>query len=149
MEDTLHDLQNLLIKSVPTVLFFIFLTYYLKALLFRPLAKILEERRKATEGVRELAQRAFEAADKRNQEFEYALHLARLELHEKHEARRRAWTEEQARVLAQARAEAEREVEEAKRQTAAQVEKAQSELNAQVESLSQQIVDSLLRRRAA
>jgi len=149
MDDTLHALGDLLIRSIPTVLFFIFLTFYLKAVLFRPLAKILEERRKATEGVRDLAQRAFEAADKRSAEWEYALQLARADLHQKHEAKRREWSEEQARQVAEARAEADRQNAEAKSQIALDVEKTQSELDAKVETLGQQIVSSLLKRRAA
>lgn len=149
MEETLHKLGILLVQSIPTVLFFIFLTFYLKAVLFRPLARILESRRKATEGVRELAQRAFEAADKKNAEWEYALQLIRAELHQKHESKRREWSEEQARVIAESRAEAERKMDEAKHQIAHEVEKAQSELDAQVERLGEQIVGSLLRRRAA
>ena len=149
MDATLHALADLLIRAVPTVLFFILLTSYLKAVLFRPLGNILEERRKATEGVRELAQRAFEAADKKNGEFEYALQLARNELHQKHEAKRREWSEEQARRIAGARAEAERQTADARRQIAEEVEKTQAEMNATVENLSEQIVSSLLRRRAA
>lgn len=149
MDETLHALGNLLVKSIPTVLFFIFLTFYLKAVLFRPLAKILDERRKATEGVRDLAQRAFEAADKKNAEWEYALQLARAELHQKHEARRREWSEEQARRIAEARAEADRQTVEAKRQIAQEVESTKAQLESQVERLGQEITTSLLRRRAA
>jgi F-type H+-transporting ATPase subunit b len=149
MDDTLHALGNLLIRSVPTVLFFIFLTFYLKAVLFRPLAKILDQRRQATEGVRELAQRAFEAAGKRSAEWEHALQLARSDLYGQHEAKRREWSDEQARTLAEARAQAERQTAEARRQIALEVEKTQSELNDKVENLGQQIVNSLLKRRAA
>jgi F-type H+-transporting ATPase subunit b len=149
MEATLHALGDLLVKAIPTVLFFIFLTFYLKAVLFKPLAKIFEERRKATEGVRELAQRAFEAADKKTAEFEHALQMARTELHQEREALRRRWTEEQEQEIAKARAEAERQIEDAKRQIAQEVEKAQAELDARVDTLSQDIVSSLLRRRAA
>jgi len=149
MEATLNALGDLLVKAIPTVIFFIILTVYLKAVLFRPLAKIFEERRKATEGVRELAQRAFEAAEKKNSEFEHALQIARAELHREREAMRRRWTEEQEQEIAKARAEAERQIEEAKRQIAQEVEKAQSELDAKVEDLSKDIVSSVLRRRAA
>ncbi len=149
MDATLHALAGLLIRSVPTILFFILLTFYLKAVLFRPLAKILDERRRATEGVRDLAQRAFEAADKKSAEFEYALQLARNDLHAKHEAKRREWSDEQAHRIAEARAEAERQIADAKRHIAEEVEKTQTEMNAGVENLSQQVVASLLRRRAA
>ena len=149
MEATLNALGDLLVKAIPTVIFFIILTVYLKAVLFRPLAKIFEERRKATEGVRELAQRAFEAADKKSSEFEHALQIARAELHREREAMRRRWTEQQEQEIAKARAEAERQIEEAKRQIAEEVQKAQSQLDANVEDLSTHIVSSVLRRRAA
>jgi F0F1-type ATP synthase membrane subunit b/b' len=77
MDATLHALADLLLESIPTVVLFLFLVYYLKKVFFIPVARILEDRRKATEGVRELSQRAFEAADKRSSEFETALQLAR------------------------------------------------------------------------
>ena len=149
MASTLHALADMAVKAIPTILFFILLNFYLKAVLFRPLARILEERRKATEGVRELAQKAFEAAETKNSEFEHALQLARVELHQEHEALRRRWTEEQEQEIARARAEAEKQIEEAKRQIAQEVERAQADLNAQIDDLSEHIVGSLLRRRAA
>ncbi len=149
MEATLQALGDLLVKAIPTILLFIVLTLYLKAVLFKPLAKIFEERRKATEGVRELAQRAFEAAEQKSSEFERALQMARAELHQEHEALRRRWVEEQEQEIAKARAEADRQIEEAKQQIAQEAESAQAELNANVELLGKQIVSSLLRRRAA
>ncbi len=149
MEATLQALGDLLVKAIPTVVFFVVLTFYLRAVLFRPLAKIFEERRKATEGVRELAQRAFEAAEKKSSEFEHALQMARAELHQEHEALRRRWTEEQEQEIAKARAEADHKIEEAKHQITQEAERAQADLNANVELLGQQIVSSLLRRRAA
>ena len=59
MDSTLKALGDLLVQAVPTIVFFIILTVYLKYVFFKPLAKILEQRREATEGVRELARRAF------------------------------------------------------------------------------------------
>jgi F-type H+-transporting ATPase subunit b len=149
MDETLHALANLLIESIPTIVCFVVVTLYLKRTFFRPIANILEERRRATEGVRELAQKAFEAADKRTAEFEHALQIARAQLHQEHEALRRKWSEEQAAELARARAQADRQLEQAKREIAHEAERAQALLSAQVEALSQQIADSVLRRRAA
>ncbi len=149
MLSTLQDLGNLLIKAIPTVIFFICLTFYLKRVFFKPLAKILDERKKATEGVRELAQRAFEAAEKKTSEFERALQLARAELHQEHEALRRRWNQEQDLEIAHAREEAARQIEAARLQIAQEVETAQATVNASVESLGERIVSSLLRRRAA
>lgn len=50
MDATLQALGDLLVKAIPTVLFFIGLTFYLKKVYFQPMARIFEERRKETEG---------------------------------------------------------------------------------------------------
>jgi F-type H+-transporting ATPase subunit b len=149
MDATLHALGDLLIKAIPTAIFFIFLTVYLQKVFFKPMARILEERRKQTEGVRELAQRALEAADRKTSEFEHALQLARAEMHAEHEKLRRQWIQEQTERIAQARAEADRQIEEARQQISAEVQKAEAEIANSVNALSEQIVTSLLRRRAA
>ena len=149
MEATLRDLGDLLLKAVPTIIFFAFLTIYLKHVFFRPLARILDERKRATEGVRQLAEQAFAAADQKASEFQRALHLARAELEQEHEALRGKWTDEQVEAIRIARAEADQTILEAKHQIADEVQRAQAELDARVESLSDQIVSSVLRRRAA
>ncbi len=149
MDATLHALADLLIKAIPTALFFVVLAVYLQKVFFKPMAQILEERRKQTEGVRELAQRAMEAADKKTSEFEQALQLARAEIHQEHEKLRQQWIDEQTRRLAEARTEADGQIEEARHQIAAEVQKAEADLAATVDALSERIVNSLLKRRAA
>lgn len=149
MEATLHSLGDLLVKAVPTIILFIFLSIYLKHVFFKPLANILNERKKATEGVRRLAEQAFAAADAKTSEFQRALQLARAEVEQEHEALRRKWTEEQAEAIAKARADADQTLRQAKRSIAQEVDRAQAELNATVEHLSDEIINSLLRRRAA
>src|SRR5579875_1631413 len=149
MDATLRSLGDLFLQSIPTIVFFIIITLYLRSVFFRPIARILEERRKATEGVRELAQRAFEAADKKTSEFEHALQLARAEMHREHENLRRQRMEEQEKAIEEARAQADRQIEAAKQEIAREVARAQQQMDAEVENLSDRIVDSLLKRRAA
>src|ERR1700685_4400664 len=149
MQETLHALVGLLIKSIPTIFFFVLLTVYLKYVFFKPVAQILEEPRKAAEGVREIARRPFEAADKKTSEFEHALRIARAELDQEHEALRQKWAQEQTEAIARARSEVDKQIEDAKHQIAQEVERAQAQLNMRVDELSEQIVNSLLRRRAA
>ncbi len=149
MDATLHQLGILLIEAIPTILFFVLLTLFLNQSYFKPLARILEERRQATEGARELAQKAFEAADGKTSEFERALQLARNQIHAENEARRREWEGEQAEQLAKARAEAEAKVQQARVEIAAEVEGARSQLFADVESMSSRIIAALTTRRAA
>ena len=149
MDQTLHALAALLIKSVPTIIFFVLLTFYLQRVFFKPLANILDERKRATEGVREIARRAFEAADKKTSEFEHALQIARAELHQEQEALRQKWAQEQTQAIAEARAEAEKTIEDARGQIAQEVQRAEAELDARIGQLSERIVNSLASRRAA
>jgi F-type H+-transporting ATPase subunit b len=149
MDATLQQLGHLLIEAIPTFFFFVLLTLFLRQFYFKPIARVLEERRKATEGARDLARQAFDAADRKTSEFERALQLARNEIHQENEAKRREWENEQARQLEEARAHAEALVQQARRDIAAEVEQAGSQLDAQVETLSRQIIDALTRRRAA
>lgn len=149
MDATLQALVALLIKSVPTIVIFVFLAIYLQVTYFGPVAKVLKERREKTEGVKELAQRAFESADKKTSEFEHALQLARGEISQEHERLRKQWAQEQAEALAQARVQAEHKIAEARLAIADEVERAKSDMDMNVESLSTSIVEALAGRRAA
>ncbi len=149
MDATLHALGNLLIQSIPTILLFVFLTWFLNRVYFRRMAQVFEERRRSTEGVRDLAQQAFENADRKTSEFERALQAARAQIHQEQEAQRKQWAEEQAGQLAAARAKADRQIQQAKLDIDEEANRAQLQLDEQVEALSGQIVQALTRRRAA
>jgi len=149
MDATLKALAALALEAIPTVLFFIFLTHYLKRIYFLPMANIMEERRQQTEGMRELAKRAHDAAEKRGYEFEAAILMVRGQILQENEAQRRHWAEEQAKMLAEARREAESRVAAAKVAIARELESAKSEIGPSVDRLSSQIAESLLKRRAA
>jgi F-type H+-transporting ATPase subunit b len=149
MEATLQALVALLIKAIPTIAIFIFLTIYLQAVYFKPVAKVLKERREKTEGVKELAQKAFESAEKKTSEFQRALQLARAEINQQHDLLRRQFAQEQSEALAKARADAEARVADARRAIADEVERAKSDMDLNVESLSTSIVELLAGRRAA
>ena len=116
---------------------------------FRPLQKILDERRAATEGVRELAERANAEADEKLSAFDRAIQLARAEIYKNNEEMRKQWAEGQQRIFEKARAEADEQLAAAKRAIAEELQQAESDLNAAVEPLSEEIIQTLLRRRAA
>ena len=149
MEATLQALVALLIKAIPTIALFSFLIIYLQATYFGPLAKVLKERRDKTEGVKELAQQAFESVDKKTSEFERALQLARAEIGQQNEKLRHQWLDEQEAAVAHTRALAGEKVAAARVAIADEVERAKSEMDMNVESLSTSIVESLTGRRAA
>ena len=149
MEATLQALVALLIKSIPTILIFSFLTVYLQILYFGPIAKILKIRREKTEGVSGLAQQAFESADQKTSEFERALQLARADINQEHEKQRRQWAADQVERLTAARNQADEQIKSARQAISADVERAKADMDMNVEALSTSIVKSLTGRRAA
>lgn len=149
MDATLKALAALAVKAIPTVVFFIFLTHFLKRVYFNPVSKILEERRRQTEGMKDLAQRAHEAADKKSSEFETALQLVRAQILQENEVRRRQWAEEQARLVEDARDAAAEQAAAARVEINRELEAAKTDIAGAVEQLSSQIENSLLKRRAA
>ena len=149
MDATLKDLADLLIESVPTIVFFLFLVWYLKRVYFQPVERILEERRRSTAGVRDLAQRAFEAANQKQSEFERALQLARAQIYQDNEKLRHDWALEQTQAIGKARADLDAKIDQAKQDLAHEIDIVKSQLDSEVERLSDGIVDKLLGRRAA
>ncbi len=149
MDATLQALVALLIKAIPTIAIFIFLTIYLRATYFGPIARILKERHDKTEGVKNLAQQAFESADKKTSEFERALQLARAEINQQNEQLRRQWAGEEAHELENARHAVESKIAAARVSVAQEIERAKAEMDLNVEALSTSIVESLAGRRAA
>jgi F-type H+-transporting ATPase subunit b len=149
MDATLQALAALLFQAIPTIVFFLFLAVYLKYIFFKPMAKMLEQRRKETEGVRDIARQAFEEADKKTSEFDRAIQLARAEIARENEVLRRRWADEQAEIVADARADAAKHIERAKLRVAEEIEQAKSEMDTSIDRLSTQIVETLVRRSAA
>lgn len=149
MEATLHALGELLIKAIPTFLLVLLLHFYLKAVFFRPLGRVLEERRQATEGVRQRAEELLARAAARAAEYEEVLRNARAEIYREQEALRKQWGEEHARAVAEARASARAMIERARAEIENELEEARRVLEARSSQLAAGIVETVLGRRAA
>ena len=149
MDATLHALGEILLKSVPTFLFVVFLNFYLKAVFFTPLGKIREQRYMATEGAKKLAQKSLEHAAARTAEYEAAMRAARGEVYQTQEQLHKQLQERQAAELSTAHRRAQESVNRAKGQLEQDVAAAKDGLAAQSETLANQIAESVLRRSAA
>jgi len=143
----LHDLGGILLKAIPTVVLLGVLYFYLKAMLFGPLDRILIQRRELTEGTRKAADKSFEAAERKTQEFEAKLREARIQVHKEQEEIRRKMLEEQASQLAQIHAKSEARVKDAKDSLASQSAAAREGLAGSTADLADQIVQAVLMRR--
>ena len=114
MDATLHALGGILLKSVPTFLLVIFLNFYLKAVFFKPMGKVLQKRYEATEGAKKLAEKSLAHAAARAAEYEAAMRAARGEVYQAQEKLHREFEERLAAELAAARQRAEESVNKAK-----------------------------------
>jgi F-type H+-transporting ATPase subunit b len=145
MEDTLRQLGELLLSSVPTIicLFVVWGAYQL--IVNRRLQQVLEQRHAMTEGAIEQAQAEIAAAEARTAEYEQKVREARAHIYKIQEAGRRQVMEQRSAALAEARKQADEMVKRARAVTAEDVAAAKAGLQKQAEVLADQIIESILR----
>ena len=148
MDQILSTVGELLLKAVPTIVLFIFLYFFLKSVLFVPLAKVLAEREAETAGARDSAAASLKRADEKNAAFEAALRDAKGELYKEQESTRRQWLDEQGEQLKESRATAEEMIAKGKADLAVETESAKGSLQAESEALADHIAKTLLENRA-
>ena len=139
MDQILGQLGELVLGSVPTMLFFILLVIAYGLLVRRPLDKVLAERHARTTGAMEQAREAISAAESETAAYEERLRRAKAEIFALRESRLKQWAEERDRVLAEARqatadrvAKARLEIEQSVASARQQIESASAELSEQV-----------------
>ena len=149
MEETLQALGGILLKAIPTVILLIILHFYLKAVLFGPLDRMLQKRRVLTEGAREMAQASLEAASRKAEEYEAKLREARAAVYKQQEEIRKRWLEKQTTQLTQARALSDTAVKTAREALAQDAAAAQKSLQESSAAIADQIVATVLGKKAA
>jgi F-type H+-transporting ATPase subunit b len=102
MEQTLQALSGILLKAIPSALLLIILHFYLKAMLFKPLQKVLKQREALTSGARKAADESLAAAERKAQDYEAKFRDARAEVYREQEETRKVWLEDQSRQIAAA-----------------------------------------------
>jgi len=146
---TIQGLLQILLKAPVTVILLILLHFYLKAVLFGPLDRVLKQRRELTEGARKIAEESLAAATRKADEYEAKLRDARAVVYKQQEEIRKRWLDEQAQQVAEARTRSESAVKAAREaitQDAAEARKSLQETSAAV---ADQIVAMVLGRKAA
>ena len=132
MDETLREIGELLLQSVPTVIFMVLLYGLYSVLVDRPLAHILAERRSKTEGAVEKARADIAAAEARTAEYEQRLREARMTVFKNQEALRQQALQARAAAVAEARNKAQAQVDQAR--AAIEIDKATAQAGLQVES---------------
>jgi F-type H+-transporting ATPase subunit b len=145
MDKVLHQIGELLLGSVPTILLFLLTWAMYNFIVHRKLMAVLDERRAKTEGAVEKAKRDISAAEAKAAEYDERIRQARQAVLKAAEERRRQLMDARAKTLAEAKAAADVQVKAARTALEKEVAAARTGLQAEAESLSTAIVRSVLK----
>ncbi len=144
MDQTLSQLGELLLGSVPTVILLALLYALYTAIVHKPLQRVLAERRSKTEGAVEKSRADVAAAEARTAEYEQKLREARAALFRAQEAKRQVVLQARTNALNEARTKAQARVQAAKKDIEADRVAAEAGLPAEAAGLAQEIVRRVL-----
>ena len=144
MDETLHQLGELLLGSIPTVILLALLYALYTAIVHKPLSRVLANRREKTEGAVEKSKADIAAADARTSEYEQKLREARATVFRAQEARRQAALQARANAVGEARTKAQTQVQAAKADIENDRAAAEKGLQSEAASLAQEIVRRVL-----
>jgi F-type H+-transporting ATPase subunit b len=144
MDQTLVQLRELLLGSVPTVILVGLLYALYTIIVHKPLRRVLEERRNKTEGAVERSKADIATAEARTGEYEEKLREARAAVFRAQEAKRQAAIEARANAVSEARAKAQAQVQTAKAAIEADRAVAEKSLQGEAEALAEEIARRVL-----
>jgi F-type H+-transporting ATPase subunit b len=149
MEQTLRQLGELLLGSVPTIILIWLLYIIYIFLVHRPLTAILAERQKRTQGAMEKARADIASAEARTAEYEQRLREARQKVFKSLEVRRQRATEMRADAVNEARVRAQEQVKQACAALEEDKQAAMDKLQIEASRIATEIVRTVLRPVAA
>ena len=144
MDQTLHQLGELLLGAVPTVILLALLYALYTSIVHKPLQRVLEERRNKTEGAVEKSRADIAAAEARTTEYEQKLREARAAVFRAQEAKRQAVMQARGKAVAEARTRGQEQVRAAKKDIEKDREAAQAALHGEAAALAREIVRRVL-----
>ena len=144
MDETLRQVGELLLGSVPTIIIFLLLFGLYTVLVHRPLVRVLSERRARTQGAIEKARADVASAEARTAEYEQKLREARLALFKLLEARRAQAAQARAAAVAEARKSAQAQLEQARAVIEQDKASAAKVLDGEAGRLAQEIIRMVL-----
>jgi F-type H+-transporting ATPase subunit b len=145
MQQTIQQLGELLLGSIPTMVYLLLLYGLYNVLVHKPLGRVLAERRAKTEGAIEQARADMASAESRTAEYERKLREARLASFKVQEARRQSALQSRAVAVAAAREKAREQVEAARQSITNDAQSARAGLEAEAGRLATAIVQTVLR----
>ena len=145
MEETLRQLGEIALGSIPTILLFLIVYAAYRFLVHKPMAKVLGERYERTEGAVQKARADISAAEAKTSEYEQRMREARVAIFKSQEARRQAALATRAEAARIAREMASAQLAEARKRIAAEAEAAKVQLLPETERLANEVIRTILK----
>jgi F0F1-type ATP synthase membrane subunit b/b' len=139
-----HQLGELFLQAVPTVLIILLFYIILRAIFFKPLLAVMAEREARTGGAQKASEEAQVAAAEKVRQYQDALKQARGQVYAEQEAAQKKLLDERAAEIKEARTRASGEVSAAKARVAAELAAARRDVEATVAQLSAEIARRIL-----
>lgn len=145
MEETLRQLGEIALGSIPTIVIFLIVYGAYRLLVFGPMSKVLAERYEKTEGAVQRARADISAAEAKTSEYEQRLREARLAIFKAQEARRQAAVTARSEAVRMAREKASAQIGAARQHIAAETEVAKQQLLPETERLANEVIRTVLK----
>jgi F-type H+-transporting ATPase subunit b len=142
--DLLHQLGDLFLSAVPTVIVLFIFYFILRRAFFLPLLAVMAKREALIEGSRAESESLAATVQEKQRAYREGLRKARAEIFAEQEAARRIALDERARVIREARSRAGEEVHAAKARLAGEVEAARKTLDASGQELAEEVARAVL-----
>ena len=139
-----HQLGELFLQAVPTVLIILLFYIILRVIFFKPLLAVMAERDARTVGAQKASEAAQTAAADKVKQYQDALRQARGQVYAEQEAARKKLLDERAAQIKEARTRASGEVSAAKARVAAELAAARRDVETTVAQLSAEIARRIL-----
>jgi F-type H+-transporting ATPase subunit b len=144
MDQILNQLGDLVLGSVPTMIFFILLVMAYGLLVRRPLDRVLAERRARTSGAVEQARGAIAAAEAETTVYEDKLRAAKAEIFRARDQKLKQWNQEREAALAQVRQVTQERVRGARHEIEQSAQDARLQIARMSDELSSKILNAVL-----
>jgi len=139
-----HQLGELFLQAVPTVLIILLFYFILRTVFFKPLLAVMAERDARTVGAEKASEAAEAAASEKVKQYQEALKQARGQVYAEQEAARKKLLDERAAETRETRTRAAGEVSAAKTRVAAELAAARRDVESTVAQLSAEIARRIL-----
>ena len=144
--DLLRQLGNLCLQAVPTIIIAFLFYLFVRWSFFKPLDKVLAERKARIEGARADAATAQSSAEQELETYNEALKRARAEIYAQQEAERQKALDERAKLLKAMRTRSAETVERAKRRIAGELDAARVHIDRETPALAEDIARNIVER---